>query len=492
MGAIPGAKGAISAGIEKEAAGAAAEFVRETEESKLVPVFKSIPAKGIDRKQVLKYLKAFLSLDVPTSEGQLWAYVYEWGEEHHDEDIDQLGDISHADLLNRACIMFMHKNALNPIHFQSLKRMEMEVVSMACNLLNGDAECTGTMTTGGTESILMAVKAYRERAKDLHGITEPEMILSITAHPAFEKAAHYFHVKSVYVPCKSDMTADVEAMAKLINKNTIALVGSAPQYPHGVMDPIPEIAALGKKKGIPVHVDACVGGYLLPHVERCGVKISPWDFRVDGVTSISADTHKYGYAAKGASTILWKNDALRKYQFFSYANWPGGLFASPSALGTRSGAAIAAAWATLISMGMDGYKEKTQICLDTANSLRKGISSIKGLRVLGSPVATLTSFVSDDLNIFTVGDELEKRGWQMERQQNPDSLHIGAMPVHATVKDKFLKDLKESVKEVYDHPELQSKGSAALYGMVAKVPTDDLVEEYLNALFRNLFKATPK
>ncbi len=279
---------------------------------------KSIPEKGIPRKEVLDKLKGFAREDVNYRDNKIFSLVYYLGEEH-------------TDFLKQAYGMYFSENGLNPMAFRSLKRFEHEVVRMSASLLNGDDQVAGVMTSGGTESCLLPVLAYREmaRAGRVIPLRRPEMIAPETIHVAWEKAAKYFDVKMVHVPVDSDCRADVNAVRRKINRNTIMIVASAPSYPHGVIDPIAQLGEIALSHGIPFHVDSCLGGFLLPFVERLGYEVPPFDFRVPGVTSISADVHKYGFSAKGASTVLYRNIDYMKHQFYIYADWPGGVFASP-------------------------------------------------------------------------------------------------------------------------------------------------------------------
>jgi sphinganine-1-phosphate aldolase len=495
LNVIPGAASVVNKQIQDEVDKSVAEMFPETEESKSVPTLLEIPQQGIPRAEVLRRLRMLSSLNVKASDGKGFAYVYAWGDEHtgdekHIEDTKK--ELSHYDVVTEAHTMHCHDNALNPVAFKSLRRLEVEVVSMAGKLFNGPDGVCGTMTSGGTESIMMAVKSYRDRAKKLYGITEPNIILPITGHPAFEKAGHYFGVEVIHIPTTSDHRADIGAMKRAINSNTIALVVSAPQYPHGVIDPIEEAGVVAEQHNLPLHVDGCVGGYLLPFIERMGVELPLWDFRVPAVTSISADLHKYGYAPKGASTIIWRSPELRKYQLFAYANWPGGLFVSPSALGSRSGGAIAGAWASLASLGIDGFVAKTRECMQTRDYMLKNIKEIAGLDIVGKPHATIVTFQSSDekVNIFAVADRLEKEyGWNMERQTHPDSLHLSLMPVHSLTREQFVNNLRASVEYIRKHSHLADSGTAAMYGMVAKIPSDSIVEDFLKSFMGKVYSS---
>lgn len=329
------------------------------------------------------------------------------------------GKSAHVGLMDEAWNLFMHSNALNPMMYPSLRKFETEVVSMTSWMLSGDAATAGTVTSGGTESILMAVKTYRDRAhKLMPHISKPNMVVATTIHPAFEKAGHYFGVELIHVPLTSDYRMDVEATAKAINRNTILLVGSASQYCHGVVDPIEKLSDLALRKGLPLHVDACFGGFMLPWLEKMGVKIPLWDFRVPGVTSISADVHKYGYSSKGASIIVYRNAELRSFQFFSYAEWPGGLFASPSMAGSRPGGMLAAAWTAMVAMGQNGYMEVAKKVLRAHNDIMEGIAKIDGIKVITKPDMTCIAIVSDrkEVSILAVADAMERSGWKIERQ----------------------------------------------------------------------------
>ncbi len=316
---------------------------------------------------------------------------------------------------------------------------------MVASLLGGAEGVVGNLTTGGTESLLLAVLTAREWARRAKPhITSPAMVLPASAHPAFEKAAHYFGVKSIRVPVRSDFRADPAAMAAAVTPDTILMVGSAPSYPHGLVDPIRELASIAQQRDLLCHVDACVGGLMLPFVRKLGYPVPDFDLSVPGVTSLSADLHKYGYAAKGASVILYQDAALRRHQYFAYTDWSGGIYASPSMTGTRAGGPIAAAWAILNYLGEDGYLRLTDQVMTTARRLRDGVNAIDGLHVIGQPEMTVMAIGSDQLDVYEVGDELTARGWHLDRQQFPPSLHLTVSPYHAQVVDDFLCDLNEA------------------------------------------------
>lgn len=424
----------------------------------------TLAKQGFSKDQVLAEMRALRTGDANWREGRTWSLVYHAGDEV-------------SALLADAYTMFMSENGLSPLAFPSLQRFESEVCQVAAELFHG-SEAAGTLTSGGSESLLMAVKTARDWAKAERGITAPEMVLPVTAHPAFEKAAHYFGVKAVHAPVGPDCRVDVAEMVKLITPNTALLVGSAPAYPHGVIDDIPAIAALAKSRGLLCHVDACLGGFLLPFAKKLGHALPDFDFSVDGVTSLSADLHKYGYAAKGASVILYKDRALRRHQFFTYASWPGGLYASPSMTGTRPGGAIAAAWAILKFMGEEGYLAKAKEVLDTSRKLLDGVRAIPELRVLGEPRLSVFAFTSDTIDVYALGDAMEARGWKLDRQQMPPSLHLMVTPAHTRIAEPFLADLRACAASL-TRGEPAPEGSAALYGMAGAMPDRREVESFL-------------
>lgn len=436
-----------------------------------------IPERGVASGELMARLESLKVDDADWRSGHTWSLVYHASDEH-------------SDLLKQAYTQLFSENGLNPIAFPSLRRFEAEVVRMAASLLNGGPEVVGTMTSGGTESLLMAVKTYRDWARKSKAIDRPTMVLPRTAHAAFAKAAHYFDVEPVWVEVGPDLQADVSAMADAIRDDTILMVGSAPNYPHGMIDPIEELAGVAVSAGIGFHVDACLGGFLLPWLERLGYPIPPFDFRIDGVTSMSADVHKYGYAAKGASTILYRSTELRRHQFHVTTGWPGGIYASPSMAGTRPGGAIAAAWAALQAMGEEGYLAIAERLMDAAIRLVDGVAAIDGLRVLGKPPATVFAFESDsdDVDIYAVGDALEERGWHMDRQIAPASLHVMVTsPSHADVVDDFLADLTASVDQVRRNPGASQQGQAALYGMMTTLPDAGMIDEVVLQMLDGLY-----
>jgi glutamate/tyrosine decarboxylase-like PLP-dependent enzyme len=405
-----------------------------------------LPDHGLSRSAILAHMEAARSHDVQWRQGQVFSLVFDAGDEVNE-------------LAKTAYTTFFSENGLNPTAFPSLRRFETEVVAMVGALLGGDGHTAGNMTTGGTESILMAVLTAREWARaNRPKISRPEMVLPSTAHPAFDKAGHYFGVKAVRVPVGSDFRADLDAMSQAVNLDTVLVVGSAPSYPHGVVDPIAELASLAQRRAVLCHVDACVGGMMLPFVRRLGYPVTPFDFGVTGATSLSVDLHKYGYAAKGASVILYRSPELRRHQLYATTDWPGGIYASPTMTGTRPGGAIAAAWAVLNYLGMEGYQHIARTVMQTTVRLRDGINAIDGLRVLGSPEMSVLAIASDKDNVYEIGDEMGLRGWHMDRQQFPPSLHLTVNYAHREIADRFLLDLAQSVLAARE-PSLRRSGN---------------------------------
>ncbi len=398
----------------------------------------AMPQTGRTHAEIVSSLHDLRRNDARWQDGRTFGLVYDGGSEVHA-------------IAEEAARMYLHENALNTIAMPSLAQIQREVVGNMAELLHGD-DASGFMTSGGTESILMAVKAARERGRAERNIDRGEIVVPTSAHAAFHKGGHYFGLDVVKVDVGPDSRADVEAMADAITDRTVLVVGSAPQYPHGVIDPIAELAPLAAAADANFHVDACMGGFVLPFMERLGEPIPRWDFRVPGVTTISLDVHKLGYAPKGASIILHRTKQLRRYQTYSFDDWLGGFYASPNMQGTRSGAPMAAAWAVMQRLGIEGYERLTRTTIDTARKIVGGVCAIDGLEVVGDPEAQLLAIVvdrdwADRLDVFAVGDALASRGWYLDRQHRPDSLHATVSAGNASVADDFIADLAEAVAE---------------------------------------------
>jgi len=393
----------------------------------------ALPAKGSRREDVIARMRKAKQGDADWQGGRTFSLVYPAG-----EDVDAV--------LREANLLYLYENALNPFRFPSLRTLEVEVVDMTTQLLHGGEEADGAMTSGGTESILLGVKTARERAKAERGIERGQVLAPFSAHPAFAKACGVLGLELVQIPLRSDYRADVDAARELVGERTVLIVGSAPCYPFGVVDPIEELAALAHENGISFHTDACLGGFVWPFFERLGYPVPPFDFRVPGVTTISADVHKYGFATKGASVIAHRTrKSLHEYQLFKYDRWPGGGYASFAMAGARPAAPIGAAWAVMNFLGEEGYMQLAKVLHDNTQQLRAGIEAIPQLKVFGEPEMTLFAFGSDELDIFAVGDVMDERGWCLDRQTGPDALHLMISPEHHKIVDDFLEDLRDAV-----------------------------------------------
>lgn len=398
----------------------------------------ALPEYGRTHDEVIDALQAMKADDKDWRAGRCFGLVYHAGDEVEAVARD-------------AALLFLEENGLNPLAFPSLGRMQFELVDAARVLFHGDDRTAGYVTSGGTESILLAVKAARNRAEAERGITAPEMVIANSAHAAFHKAAAYFKVRAQTVPVRDDWRTDVDAMASLVNENTVLLVGSAPQYPQGVIDPIPELAAIAQDWDLNLHVDACMGGWVLPFKEMLGEAVPPWDFRVPGVTSISADIHKLGYAPKGASMVLYREQRFAEYQTFLFDDWLGGFYWSSGIQGSKSAVPIAAAWAVANFIGVDGYQRLTRTTLDATAQLVAGVRAIPGLRTVGDPEAQCVAIAATDpdaLDVFMVMDVLAEQGWHLDRQANPDSLHATVAANTAGVIGEFLTDMRAAVETV--------------------------------------------
>lgn len=447
----------------------------------------SIPKQGVSKPELLEQMKAMREGDVNWEENRAFGLVY-----HHSEE--------HTDFIRAAHGLFFSTNALNPMAFRSLQKMEHDVVRMTAHMLHGDREVVGTMSSGGTESILLAILTYRQHArKKRPWVRRPEVVVPESAHAAFYKAGDYFDVEIVKAPLQKDFRADVAEIEKRISDNTIALVGSAACYPYGVIDPIEDLAAVARRHNLPLHVDGCIGGFILPWIEKLGPDcqlnpIPPFDFRVPGVTSMSADLHKYGYAAKGASTILYRGMEYLRFQINAATEWCGGVYASPTLAGSRPGATIAAAWASLNALGAEGFLENTKALMTTTRKFRDGINAIPELEVLGCPAMSILAYGAKDKRIsaYAIGDFLERKAWHVDRLQEPAAVHMILNPGNERVVDSYLADLREAVDYGKEHPDAAFEGSAPMYGLIAKAPMRRMVRRQVVDLVAGMYSADGK
>ena len=422
-----------------------------------------IPSTGLSKQEILNTLQAFKGRDMDWKAGKVWCYVYNPGEDP-------------AEVTREAYLTFLTENGLDPTVFPSLLKLETEVVRAVIHLLRGDSNAVGHLTTGGTESIMLAVKTARDKARAEHPeITQPEMVLPKTAHAAFHKAAHYLSVQPVLVDIDPQtFRVRAEDMRAAITPNTIMLVASAPNYSQGVIDPIAEIGTVAQEKNLLFHVDACVGGLHLSFMRKLGYKIPDFDFTVPGVTSISTDLHKYGYAAKGCSVIMYRSKDIRRYQIFACTETTGYSLINPTMLSTKSGGPIAGAWAVLNFLGEEGYQKMIEEVQQATAKLIDGIHAIEDLQVLGEPAMCMFSFKSDTINVYQLADEMSKRGWYIQGQFStpltPRNLHISIS--HGTIHnvEALLQDLRECLELVKQQPPIDSDAIRAMVGAALQSP----------------------
>lgn len=471
---VPGVQGVV----DKKTENILFEMKKDIESKPLPePRFDQLPEDNLERDEILKILENFRNVEISYNDGKAFAGIYSDSKSQHN-------------IIGDAYKIFTDSNALYPDIFPGLRVMENDIIRMTANLLGGDENTVGCMTTGGTESIMLAIKACRDRARELFGITEPELIAPITAHPAFTKGCHYFNIKFVCLPINKNMQVDPSAVKSAITKNTILVVSSAPTYPHGVIDPIEEIGLICKDHNVAFHVDSCLGGFVLPWLVKLGLTTKKFDLSVPGVTSLSADLHKYGFGPKGAAVLLYKDPEYRKYQFYSTTHWSGGLYTSPSMTGSRSGGTIASAYAALLNMGQKNYMIAAKNMNTTLTNLKTKIPEIEGLFIMGDPDACSLAFSSDSFPILPVADEMNKKGWKIvNRLQKPFCLMIQIGWKDCFDVDLFVNDLKISVEYVKAHPETEKEGMAPLYGMAASIPVNSGIGEkilsgYLDLLYR--------
>lgn len=433
-----------------------------------------LPPTGLTREQVLDRLAAYRADDLPARGGRTFAYVYDAGR----PDVDALS--------HEVYESFLDVNGLDPTVFPSLLRMENEVVAIAAAHLGGGPDTVGSFTSGGTESIILAMKAARDWARATRPeVTAPEVVLPISAHAAFQKGAHYLGLKAVLVDVDpKTFRADVAATRAAITDRTVLLVGSAASYAQGVVDPIEELGQLALEKGIPLHVDGCIGGWLLPFFRDLGVDVPAFDLSVPGVTSLSVDLHKYAYAPKGASVVLYAESALRLKQFYACAGWTGYTMINATVQSTKSGGPLAAAWATLHAIGQDGYRELAARTLRATQSFIAGIADVPGLAVMGEPEMALVALTATDgVDVFEVCDEMAARGWYVQAQLGyrdlPANIHLTLTAVSEQHVPALLSDLHECVETARTSA---TPMDAGLLEAVRALDPDELPDDVLGTL----------
>jgi len=415
---------------------------------------RTVPAEPLDRGQIYAEIAEMAHTeDAQGDKGTVSGSLY-------------CGDHDHYAFLGEVFNLFSHANVLQRDMYPSATKFEGEIIAMTSSLLHGTG--VGVVTSGGSESLITALYSYREHARDTRGVTRPNVVMAKTAHVALDKGAHWMGIEVRHAPLTDAWVADVDAMAALIDDQTICLVGSAANYAHGLIDPIEEIAALAQSHGIGMHVDGCLGGWLLPWVEKLGYAVPLWDFRVPGVTSISADTHKYGYALKGSSVLLYREKDLRKNQYFTYPDWPGGLYLSPGLAGSRSGGIIASTYAAILATGESGYLAAADGIMRTATAIKDGINgTIPELEVIGDPTFLVAFKAVDELaiDIYLVNDSLKDQGWRMNSLQLPPALHfcITRPNTQDGTAEAFLDALRIAVAYAKEKQGVAAK-SGAMYG----------------------------
>ncbi|XP_052740738.1 sphingosine-1-phosphate lyase [Bicyclus anynana] len=430
-------------------------------------IYRQLPENGFTEEQVAEEVRQHLVLgSYDWKAGNVSGAVY-----HVNEDISRV-----------ACAAYALTAYTNPLHadvFPGVNKMEAEVVRMTIDLFNGDEECCGTVTTGGTESIMMACKAFRDLAYS-KGITNPQMVLPSTAHTAFDKAAQYLGIGIVTVPVSTETyTVDLDAVKRAIGRRTCMIVGSAPNFPYGTMDDIKALSDIALEYGVPLHVDACLGGFVAAFMPRAGHPIPLFDFRLPGVASISADTHKYGYAPKGTSVIVYRKPQFRHCQYTVSTEWPGGVYGSPTVNGSRAGGLIAACWATMMFVGMERYVRMTGEVVTTARYIEAAVRKTEGLFVFGQPATTVVAFGSQRFDIFKLADELHKKGWSVNALQFPSGVHIAVTHAHTQpgVADRFIADVQSATKVCLQEGSEPVQGKMAIYGVAQSIPDRSLVSD---------------
>ncbi|MBM3662740.1 MAG: aspartate aminotransferase family protein [Actinobacteria bacterium] len=430
------------------------------------PPLHALPEHGRTHSEILAELR-----EMAAEENRHW-------ENGHCSGSMYCGDHDHYAFLTEAFGMYAHANALQRDIVPSATRFEGEIIAMTLDMLHGEAvtETTpgGLVTSGGSGSIAHAMLAYRELARSTRGAGRFNVVKPETAHPAFDKACHLFDLELRQAPIDPDTTlVDVGAMADLIDDDTVAIIGSACNYGYGTVDPMPALSDLALERNVGLHVDGCLGGFILPWGQELGYPIPTFDFRLPGVTSISADTHKYGYAFKGSSVVLFRNVAMRNSQYFYLTDWTGGKYCSPSMDGSRSVGLLAATWASLVTIGRQGYLDYARRIFSTADTMQEAVRSHSDLRILGDPTFCF-SFTSDDFDIYLVNDRMRLNGWRFNGQQYPNAIHMAVTrpQTQSGVAEQFAVDLNEAVAWAREHRN-EPAASSAVYGGVAGGMNDE-------------------
>ncbi|XP_075971866.1 sphingosine-1-phosphate lyase [Anticarsia gemmatalis] len=432
-----------------------------------VTLRRELPDIGLSHEQIIEEINDHVNLGAyDWKNGSVSGAVY-----HVSQEISKI-----------ACEAYTLTAYTNPLHadvFPGINKMEAEVVRMAINLFHGDEDCCGTVTTGGTESIIMACKAFRDLAYS-RGISHPQIVVPSTVHSAFDKAAQYLGLSVKTVPVNPDtMTVDVDKVRKAIGRRTCLIVGSAPNYPYGTMDDIIALSELAAEYDVPLHVDACLGGFVAAFMTDAGHHVPVFDFRLPGVASISADTHKYGFAPKGTSVILYRKPEYRHHQYTVTTEWPGGVYGSPTVNGSRAGGLIAACWATMMFVGKSRYVEMTDQIIKTARFIENELRKIQGMFVFGKPATSVIAWGSNQFDIFKMAEHLHKKGWALNALQFPSGVHICVTHAHtqAGVAERFVADVKEVAAICLKDNASPVQGKMAIYGVAQEISDRSLVSD---------------
>lgn len=435
-----------------------------------------LPDRGLPSEVILKQLDALAVRDKQFwQSGKVSGGVYNGA--------DELASIS-----AKAMKKFMFANPLHPDLFPAVRQMESDIVSMTADLFNGPQTACGTLTTGGTESLIMAMHTYREWGRKVRGITRPEIVASETVHVGVDKAAHYLGMTLVHIPVDpKTFKVDMDKLRREVNSNTVCIIGSAPNFANGIIDPIEELAEVARMWKIGLHVDCCLGGFVVPFMEAAGFPLRPFDFRVEGVTSISCDPHKYGNTTKGVSVILYLNYEWRHFQYYTCATWTGGLYATPTMTGSKSGAISVAAWTVLNHIGREGYIEFTKKIVHATRYIAEEAAKVPHIRVLGQPTVNVVA-VASDLNIYAIADSMRREAnWNLACLQFPSSFHICITSANCDLAAEFVRDLAKAVEEVISNPDTSNSANAGMYGMAETIPdksvVGDIGRHFLDCLY---------
>lgn len=440
-------------------------------------IIRSLPNSGLEISEIYNLQNKYLMMrEFEPSKGQISGTIYKKYTNQY------------LSFMMQTYKKFMFSNPLHPDVFPDIRIMESEIINMVKKMFNGSMDVCGNVTSGGTESIILACKTYRDWARDVKNISSPEIIVGESVHASFYKACHYLNIKYIVIQNNEDKEIDCSLIEKKINCNTIALVGSAPSFAHGVMDNIEKLSELALKYKIGLHVDCCLGGFVVPFLKKTNLISTNFDFTLEGVTSISADMHKYGYSLKGSSAILYRSLELRKYQYSIYDKWNGGIYATSNMTGTRSGAIVAATWSSLLYHGYSKYEMYAKQLFELKNNIVNQSKEIDGLEIMGNPISTVVAFDSKQFDIYLVANYMSKKKWNLNILQNPQSFHICLTQnhLHREFLENFMIDLNLAVKFAKENKDNKIQGLCAIYGMAVQFNNKDAIDEIVSTYLDSL------